>query len=665
MGEQAKKFRYCLIVSPQCPDVIKNYLFETFDKQILRLNLIEDLHNLNEDEFPLVVWVISSQDLKNYPADFDRQVQQHASLLLKIIIVGDALAPGENPLPADSILIHLTSTQALETIRQSVKIGFDLLRGDIERINLQSRLTMSYRDIRRLTDVGQALANEKDFDKLIDLILQKARELVSADGGSIYITERKKGEAPTHIRFMRSALVLDAHEFLLPINRNSIAGYVALTAQPLMIDNVHDLPKDSEYSFNAEFDRAHNYYTKSMMVIPMKNHRGDVIGVLQLINKKVQFNRKLTLEELKSDQVISFTQKDYEILAAMAGQAAIAIENNILLGEIQNLFEGFVKASVTAIEQRDPTTSGHSFRVADYAVSLAETVDRARSGPFEAIKFTQEQLRELRYASLLHDFGKVGVREHVLVKAKKLYPAELELITMRFNYIRKAIEADIHKKHLAALKNSDRSQWPRLEAEFAAELAEKYREIDQMFDAILSANEPSVLEEGSFEFLKSIAERTVELPNKQIIPFLRQNELLSLSIRKGTLDEKERREIESHVVHTYNFLVQIPWTRELRNIPDIAHGHHEKLDGSGYPLRLSAENISLQTRMMTIADIYDALTAWDRPYKKAVPPEKALDILKLEARDGHIDSNLLDVFIDAGIFKRIEQIREFGHDVVF
>jgi HD-GYP domain-containing protein (c-di-GMP phosphodiesterase class II) len=339
-----------------------------------------------------------------------------------------------------------------------------------------------------------------------------------------------------------------------------------------------------------------------------------------------------------------------ELTTALASQAAVAIENGKLYEDIERLFEGFVTAAVTAIESRDPTTSGHSARVATLTVGLAEVVDRVNDGEYRNVNFTREQLRELRYAGLLHDFGKVGVREQVLVKQKKLYPPDLEIIRSRFGYLIQRSDLEYERDRadfvLANGRHAYEAECARLTAQRDARRAELHR----FLDSIVSANEPTVMPEGSFEALHEINRRTFVDFDGRERPLLEEHELQFLMIRKGNLDDAERREIESHVTHTYRFLEQIPWTRELRRIPEIAYGHHEKLNGGGYPNAVTGEAIPVQTRMMTIADIYDALTATDRPYKHAVSTERAIDILNSEAKDGMLDKGLLDAFVSARVF---------------
>lgn len=603
----------------------------------------------------LGVAVLHQATFDSHKAQIWNWILSHPEMELRFVVLSPEDHPKSyfRPVPEELIHLVLPASASAQVLADVIDGAFHILKLHNDKVNLQSRLALSYQDIRRLTRVGQALSTERNFETLIGLILQLAREIVAADAGSIYVVERpRSADKPTHLRFKKSVMNLAADEFLLPIDRNSIAGYVALNGQPLMIENVYALTGQEEYSFNYEFDRLHNYYTKSMMVIPMKNHRDDVIGVIQLINKKRSANRKMTLEDMKGKEVIPFTENCRELVSALAGQAAVAIQNTILVQDINNLFEGFVKASVFAIEQRDPTTSGHSFRVAEFTVGLAMAVDRLNSGKFAALHFSNDQIRELRYASLLHDFGKVGVRENVLVKAKKLYEHDMELIRWRFHYLRKSIEKEYLEKKLKYIKENGNIGFSQYEKYLDLEFREDLAEANEFFRVIADSNEPSIMESGNFQKLEELAMKKIRMDDGSEVPFLKENELVSLSVRRGNLDRTERLEIESHVSHTYRFLIQIPWTSDLKRIPDIAHGHHEKLDGSGYPLGLKAHEISPQTRMMTIADIFDALTAPDRPYKKSLSLDKALDILKLEVKDNHVDPDLLDIFIESGVFNQ-------------
>jgi HD-GYP domain-containing protein (c-di-GMP phosphodiesterase class II) len=502
-----------------------------------------------------------------------------------------------------------------------------------------------------------ALSTERDLKALHELILTQARRVTSSDAGSLYLVERDEAGKPKHLRFAMaqnfSLPALPFSSFTVPIDHASLAGYAAATGEPLVIGDVYLLPDDVSYRQNRSFDDAFGYRTKSMLVLPMKSHRDEIVGVLQLINRKRVLDMRLMSDDVVDREVQTYDQRCVEVANALASQAAVAIENGRLYEDIERLFEGFVTAAVTAIESRDPTTSGHSGRVATLTVGLAEVVDRTNDGPYRHVSFTREQLRELRYAGLLHDFGKVGVREQVLVKEKKLYPHDLELIRHRFAYLiqRADLEFERLRADFALARGHD--GYDAMLAQLEAQRDRRRRELRCYLDAIVTANEPTVMPEGSFETLHQIRDKTFVDFEGHVRPLLEGHELQFLMIRKGNLDEAERREIESHVTHTFRFLEQIPWTRELRNIPQIAYGHHEKLNGQGYPNALDGSAIPVQTRMMTIADIYDALTATDRPYKRAVSSERALEILGLEAREGMVDPTLLDAFIAARVFEQV------------
>ena len=544
------------------------------------------------------------------------------------------------------------------------------------RHEVNQKLAGASREIHELNQIGMALSAEHNPAKLLELILTKSREFTSSDAGSVYLVEGtgeggksqsllyppgRPGmpvppQAPQEqLRFklaQNDTAAVPFREAAISINEKSIAGYVALTGEIVNIEDAYHLPADVPYSINRKFDEDSGYRTKSILAVPIRNQKEKIIAVLQLINAKRDFSSRLDSHEAVERQVLPYTPHQQEIVQSLAGQAAVALENSQLYDSIQRLFEGFVRAAVTAIETRDPATSGHSFRVANLTVALAEAVDRADSGPYSAVRFSRDQMRELRYASLLHDFGKVGVREEVLVKAKKLYPAQLEVIQQRFGLVRRTLENESLKARMDFLSKHGNEKFLTAQKDFDARLAERLRELNEYEEAIIWANEPTVLPEGNFERLLDIANLYYEATDDKKRPILTMDEVQLLSIRQGSLDEEERLQIESHVVHTVSFLQQIPWTSELRNVPEIARGHHEKLNGTGYPYKLSAPEIPVQTRMMTISDIFDALAAADRPYKKAVSVERALEILDLSVHDGELDPGLFEIFVSAKIFER-------------
>ncbi len=514
-----------------------------------------------------------------------------------------------------------------------------------------------------LNRIGVALSSIHDVSALLDMILAKTREITGADAGSLYLVETERSEngnaaaaasPQSRLRFkvaQNDSKNFPFVEYSLPIAENSLVGYSALHGEVIVLGDAYSLPEGSPYRFNRHYDNEAGYRTRSLLCVPMKDAHGDVIGVVQLLNcKRHRAARLLTPADLDRE-VQPFPARAVRLAESLASQAAVAYENSRLYGDIEALFEGFVQASVMAIEQRDPTTSGHSLRVSQMTVGLAQAVDRCATGPHGQVHFSRDQLKEIRYAALLHDFGKLGVHEEVLVKAKKLYPWQFQVLHARFDYLRKELELHYERrKFCAQLRIARDDALPTLAA-LDEELRAKLAEVDQAVATIVAANEPTVLEEGEFAQLSAIASRTYRDPNGIERPLLTPEEVHFLSIPQGSLDPCERRQIEAHVVHSFNFLMQIPWTREIRGIPEIARAHHEKLNGTGYPYRLQGAEIPIQARMMTICDIFDALSATDRPYKKAVPVEHALAILESAVARQELDSGLFQIFLDARIYE--------------
>lgn len=623
-------------------------------------------------------------DLANHPTDVDRVLitssehllQEHGRDLhapnIRIVALSEERI---KDFRLDGLIYaYLTPRTPIALIERMVDNALDHIHLVASRQEVNARLAFATREIHELNEIGAALSAEHDTGKLLDMILTKCREITSSDAGSLYVVEEDEqdikklqlksvGDEPVvrdaecrrHMRFklaQNDSVSLPFREVTMEINEKSIAGYVALTGLPINIEDAYHLPEGVPYNINRKFDEDSGYRTKSILAVPMRNQKGDVVGVVQLINAKRDFKSKLASIAAVTDQVVPFTVRQQEIVASLASQAAVAYENSQLYQAIQQLFEGFVRASVVAIESRDPTTSGHSFRVANLTVALAEAVDRAENGPYANIRFSRSEMKEIRYASLLHDFGKVGVREEVLVKAKKLYPAQLDVIRQRFQFVKRSMETEALRSRLDYVLEKGRDEYLQKQPEFDQQLTSQLAEMDKWFQIILSANEPTILADGSFEILNDIASRYYKDYESAEYPLLNEQEVRLLSIRKGSLDDAERLQIESHVVHTFNFLQQIPWTKEIRSIPEIARRHHEKLNGKGYPYKLSAPEIPVQTRIMTISDIYDALCAVDRPYKKAVNLDRALEILGFAVKDGEIDAGLFELFKEAKVFER-------------
>jgi HD-GYP domain-containing protein (c-di-GMP phosphodiesterase class II) len=574
-------------------------------------------------------------------------------------IVGIGLSEPPAWLTDDNIYFPLPVDPDPSVLLSAIKRAYQYLYQKQRADHLEKLLGERTRELQEVAEIGVALSTVRDHSVLLTMILSKARELSRSDGGSLFLVGEQDGARVLRWKLAQNDSI-DTESFeekILPITRKSVAGYVAMTGETVNINDAYALPEGAEYEINRSFDAKNGYLTRSMLVFPMTNHVGDVIGVLQLINRKRAGAPQRLTAETVPHEVIPFDEDIVDIMGALAGQAAVAVENNLLYESIERLFEGFVTAAVTAIEQRDPTTSGHSFRVADLTVDLAKVLDRIDFGKFASVRFTPEQVRELRYASLLHDFGKVGVREQILVKEKKLYPLQIEMIRARFDFAMKAVENEANKRKIDYLVAHGREGYEAFCRRVDAEMNERIGQLQKDFTFIATSNEPTVLPEGDFNYLQQLATQDYEDIRGQRRLLLDPEEARILSIRKGNLDPGERLEIESHVTHTFNFLQKIPWTKDLVGVPSIAYAHHEKLNGRGYPRKLRADDIPIQSRMMTISDIYDALTASDRPYKRAVATERALDILQMEVQDGLLDQALVDTFIEAKVYERAGVLR--------
>jgi HD-GYP domain-containing protein (c-di-GMP phosphodiesterase class II) len=475
------------------------------------------------------------------------------------------------------------------------------------------------------------------------------RQLTNADGASLWRkTMGEDGSPQLFLASSQNTSIDNTYQaFTVPVDDKSVVGYTVTVGWSQIYDDAYNPPPGKPQGGKG-FDAQYGYRTKSMLTVPMRNYKNEVVGAVQLINAKRNFDTKLTIANVPRE-VVSFRPEDLEMIESIASQAAVALDNESLLDSIQALFDGFVQASVTAIEQRDPSTAGHSGRVESLTTSLARAVTDIEVGKYRDVYLTEDQLKELRYACLLHDFGKVGVREHILIKAKKLMPGQLEVIQARFEFVERSVQVKYANEKLEAMRSGGSGEAAL--ADIDRKLDEELGRLRTWIQGIVSANEPTVLPEDKASMLEELAQETYHDMAGHPHPMLDPQEFRFLSIRKGTLDPQERLEMEAHVTHSFHFLTKIPWTSVMRGIPEIAYGHHEKLDGSGYPRGLTSDQIPLQAKMMTISDIYDALTAQDRPYKRAVPRDVALDILHAEAGDGKLDQDLLDVFVNKRIYQ--------------
>jgi HD-GYP domain-containing protein (c-di-GMP phosphodiesterase class II) len=535
-------------------------------------------------------------------------------------------------------------------------------------------ITAERETIEQLLAIGTALSDCLNLTELLDLILSKSREITCSDAGSVYLVDRRDGEQKLIFKAAQTDSLANISVQLtsIPLNPESLAGYVATTGEILNIPDAYALGDDVPYKFDRHFDLEFDYRTVSVLVLPMQNREGETIGVLQLIDRKLRADLQIT-----PDNALSITQPysewEQQIVRSLASQAAISIERNHLLESIEGLFAGFVTAAVQVIENRDPSTAGHSERVANLSVRLSQEVNTVDTGMLKSIRFSDRQIQEIRYAALLHDFGKISIPEAIVQKGKKLYPHQLTELSYRFNLLRRTWELDCAEQKFAYLLDSPLAHHHQAGdnclhcgylQQLDRDLQVRLDRLQSYWELLNKLNQPDVVNTPEFAQkldkivtdLQHLSQYTYRDLDGNFQPLLTPTEIEQLLIPRGSLTAAERLIVESHVSHTYDFLNKIPWTKHLQYVPKIAVSHHEKLDGSGYPQGLTASEIPVQSQIMTIADIYDALIASDRPYKPRLPLDRALAILRQEAATGKIDSNLLALFEQRQVYSVLGNI---------
>ncbi len=607
-----------------------------------------------------VAYLVEAERLQRLGA---RELIEHALALIDrdahatTIVIADAGESearwlADNPHVGGWLVRPLDPSAVVATLRATRTLLRE--RSDARRLREQNGLLVSETD--QLLQIGVALSAQRNVPLLHEMIVRNARELTRADAGSLYLLE-KDDNGETKMRFaVAQSGPDDAGTHLgavMPLSRASLAGFVAITGEPERIDDAYAIPESAEYRFNQSFDKQNNYRTKSVLMAPMRDHEDAIVGVIQLINRKPSFDLVLTSPAMTERVVVPFTERDESVLVSLASQAGVALENKALLNSIQDLFEQFVRASVKAIEVRDKSTQGHSSRVAELTVAQAEAANTVETGEFRDLHFDEDALREMRYAALLHDFGKVAVPEYIFGKAKKLPDGKLDAIRLRFLLAINQIESLSARRRFELLQQGMSLDDPRM-YDIAADTATRVNELQTLLDTVESANEPRVVAADAGELLEKIIGKTyTDLGQER--PLLETPEYDYLRIPRGSLSNDERQKMEQHVTQSFYFLREIPWSKTpWRNVPDLAYGHHEHLDGTGYPRGLKGAEIAPQVRMLTIADVFDALTANDRPYKAAMPIERALDILVKEfAQRGKVDGELLDLFIAKKVYEPV------------
>jgi HD-GYP domain-containing protein (c-di-GMP phosphodiesterase class II) len=502
-----------------------------------------------------------------------------------------------------------------------------------------------FHDQNELIRIGQLLSEERDRDNLIKKILLTSIKITGSDAGCVYLVlEKATGERDLLFKYSYTySRNIDFNEFIMPLNEKSIAGFCALKDEVINIPDAYNIPKTATFSFNDSFDKKYDYMSRSMLVFPLKNHLGEMQGVIQLINSKENINQieqgaeayEILLETREDflTKVYPFAVRYEDLMRSVAGQASIALDNIKMVKQLEDQFEGMVRASVDAIDSKDPATSGHSARVSKMGVRFLKLITSIDTPPYKELVFSDLDLKQMEYACLLHDYGKVYIDNDIFLKAKKLFPKDFKLLMLRLDLIAMTLRNNnADNKNLKNIVN-----------------------ILSIKEKIRSLNEPRVYQDNPRDVVDEIIKLSKEIvvydSDGNLLPVLTPQEEENLLIPRGTLNPEERYVIESHVLYTHKFLKSIPWPKHLKKIPDIAGGHHEFLDGSGYPNGLKGDELLIESRIMAILDIFDALSASDRPYKDAVPYNKVKSIIYEEANKGKLDKSLVNLFFDNQIFE--------------
>lgn len=501
--------------------------------------------------------------------------------------------------------------------------------------------------IRTLTEIGRALSAEKNLDRLLEMIVEEARKLVNADGGTLYIMNDEEtelrfaivqsGALNTRMGGTSGQITWDPVVLINPDgspNHANVSAYAALTGEVVHIPDVYEV-EGFNFEGTRKFDAKTGYRSKSMLVVPMRNHENDIIGVLQLINAM----------DVVTGEVIPFTMESQKMTESLASQAAVALTNNRLIQDLENLLEAFIKTIATAIDDKSKYTGGHIRRVAELTMIIAKRINKAKEGAYADVFFNEEQMKELRIAGWLHDVGKVTTPEYVMDKATKLETIydRIDTLRTRFEVLKRDAEIELLKKinNRGTEPNADLVQ---------NDYHNKIKELEDDFDFLVKANiGTEFLGDEKIERLKKITEKEWVVDGKPQ-HLITEEELYNLSIRGGTLTKEERDIISNHAAVTYKMLCQLPFPKSLQNVPDYAAAHHERLDGSGYPLGLKGDMLSLQSRIIALADIFEALTAKDRPYKKGKTLSEAMKIIDFMVKANHIDSDLFKFFVEEKIY---------------
>ena len=505
--------------------------------------------------------------------------------------------------------------------------------------------------LERLNSIGVALSAEPDNNRLLEVILLGAKELTNADGGTLYsVTEdaRLKFEIMRTISLniaMGGTTGIEIPFPSLPIyledgkpNNNMVAAYSVINTKTVNIADAY-LAEGFDFSGTRKFDEAMGFRSKSFLTVPMTNHEDEIIGVLQLIN---------AIDPL-SKEIIPFSESHQRLVESLASQAAVALTNHNLINGLKDLFESFIKLIADAIDEKSPYTGGHCQRVPELTMMLAQAAIKTNNGPLKSFTMTEKEVYELKIAAWLHDCGKVTTPESVMDKATKLETIfdRIHLIDHRFELLKAQGENAYLHQALEAVKNGK----PVVSKQLMHDIKVLKNQLEDDKNFIRKVNFGSeFMTPADVQRVKDIASYEYLDDSGHSAKFLTENELYNLTIEKGTLTPEERAVINNHIVVTIHMLEALSYPKDLRRVPEYAGGHHERMDGKGYPKGLTREQMSIPARMMGVADIFEALTSKDRPYKKAKTLSESLNILGKMCLDNHIDPDIFDLFVREKIY---------------
>lgn len=521
-----------------------------------------------------------------------------------------------------------------------------------DRKKAEEALKKSEGVYRSFAKIGMALSAEKNINRLLEMIVKSARELSGADAGTLYILDDEEKNLRFEILQNDSLKIqlggTSGQEVKLPTvplyldekaNYSNVSSYVALTAQTVNIEDVYEVD-GFDFTGPRNYDRETGYRSKSMLVVPMKNHENRIIGVLQLLNA----------QDSNSGTVIPFSNEHVDMISSLASEAAVALTNTRLIHDLDRLLNAFIKSIATTIDEKSPYTGGHIKRVVQLTTWIAQKINQAETGPFKDVHFTEDELEELRMAAWMHDVGKIATPEHVVDKPNKLVGVfdRIDLIALRFDLIEKILERDYLEKKMGLISagNGDRRQLEALGEEVSARKQLLKNDLDFIRSVSFTAE---FMPDDKVERIKRIGAENYSL-NGEEIPYLTSDEIENLCIRKGTLNDEERKIVENHALMTTKILNQLPFPRKLARVPLFAGQHHEKLDGTGYHSGLPEKDLPLQSRIIAFADIFEALTSKDRPYRKPMQLSQAIKIMGFMKKDRHIDPKIYDFFMSENIF---------------